>query len=46
MSTAEFIAVAEELSGFTGAELELLDQYFQEWLYGETKPTILPEDFD
>ena len=46
VSTAEFIAVAEELSGFTGAELELLDQYFQEWLYGETKPTILPEDFD
>ena len=36
---------AKERSGFTGAKLELLDEYFQQWLYGETKPTILPEDF-
>ncbi len=26
-------------------KLDLLDQYFQQWLYGETKPTILPGDF-
>jgi hypothetical protein len=37
--------VAKELSGLTGADLALLDDYFRQWLYGETKPTILPEDF-
>ncbi|MQA73619.1 MAG: M1 family peptidase [Solirubrobacterales bacterium] len=45
VSTAEFIAAAEEASGFTGARLELLDDYFQQWLYGETRPTIVPDDF-
>jgi aminopeptidase N len=46
VSTQEFIAVAEESSGFDGAELDLLDGYFQQWLYGTVKPAILPEDFD
>jgi aminopeptidase N len=45
ISTATFIAEAEQASGLTGAELDLLDQYFQQWLYGESKPTILPDDF-
>ena len=45
VGTAEFIATAKEVSGLAGAELALLDDYFQQWLYGETKPTILPEDF-
>ena len=45
VSTQEFIERAKEASGLEGAELELLDQYFQQWLYGEQKPTILPEDF-
>jgi aminopeptidase N len=45
VSTEEFIETAKELSGLSGAELDLLDEYFQQWLYGETKPTILPEDF-
>jgi aminopeptidase N len=45
VSTAEFIALAKETSKFSGAELALLDNYFQQWLYGEAKPTILPEDF-
>jgi aminopeptidase N len=45
ISTAEFIAEAKEASGLGGAQLELLDDYFQQWLYGEEKPTILPEDF-
>ena len=31
--------------GFSGAKLALLDDYFQQWLYGETKPTIVPGDF-
>ena len=45
VSTAEFIALAKEISRFSGAELGLLDDYFQQWLYGEAKPTLLPEDF-
>ena len=28
-----------------GRSCELLDDYFQQWLYGEAKPTILPDDF-
>ena len=34
-----------QASGFSGAKLVLLDQYFQQWLYGVTKPTIVPTDF-
>ena len=45
ISTAEFIDVALDSSGFQGADLALLNDYFQQWLYGETKPTILPESF-
>jgi hypothetical protein len=45
ISTPEFIARAKAASGFTGARLELLDDYFQQWLYGTTKPTITPDDF-
>jgi aminopeptidase N len=45
VSTEEFIAEAKDFSGFGGADLELLDDYFQQWLYGTVKPTILPEDF-
>jgi aminopeptidase N len=45
ISTQEFIAEAKAASGLAGAQLALLDQYFQEWLYGTTKPTITPDDF-
>ena len=45
ISTAEFIAFAKRPSGLTGSALDLLDDYFQQWLYGESKPTILPESF-
>ena len=45
VSTPEFIAVAKERSGLAGAELALLDTYFQQWLYGTTKPTVVPADF-
>jgi aminopeptidase N len=45
ISTQQFIAEAKKASGLKGAKLALLDDYFQQWLYGETKPTILPEDF-
>jgi aminopeptidase N len=45
VSTDEFIAFAKQQSGLTGADLQLLDVYFEQWLYGETKPTVVPEDF-
>ncbi|HEY8001814.1 MAG: M1 family metallopeptidase [Vicinamibacteria bacterium] len=45
ISTADFIVRAKLASGFTGAELQLLDTYFQQWLYGTTKPTVTPDDF-
>jgi aminopeptidase N len=45
VSTEEFIAFATERSGLTGADLELLGDYFQQWLYGTERPTIVPEDF-
>lgn len=45
ISTSEFIAEAKRASGLRGAQLTLLDDYFQQWLYGESRPTILPESF-
>lgn len=45
VSTEDFIEEAKEASGFQGAKLDLLDEFFQQWLYGEEKPTLLPEDF-
>jgi hypothetical protein len=45
ISTREFIALASEVSGFTGAQLDLLGDFYEQWLYGEVKPTLLPEDF-
>jgi aminopeptidase N len=45
VSTEEFIQEAKDASGFDGAKLDLLDEFFQQWLYGEQKPTILPADF-
>jgi aminopeptidase N len=46
ISTTEFIDFAVRRSRFRGDERALLEDFFQEWLYGETKPTILPEDFE
>ncbi|HET8975748.1 MAG TPA: M1 family metallopeptidase [Solirubrobacterales bacterium] len=45
ISTQEYIALAEELSGFSGAELDLLGDFYDQWLYGTEQPTILPSDF-
>ncbi len=45
ISTAQFIALAKADSGLAGADLDKLDQYFQQWLYGTVKPTILPSAF-
>ncbi len=45
IDTPEFIAFAKQRSGFSGLELARLDAYFQQWLYGTTKPTITPDNF-
>ncbi len=45
VTTAQLTALAKEQSGLAGAELERLDDYFQQWLYGKVKPTILPSSF-
>ena len=42
ISSRGFIAEVREASGFSGARLALLDQFLEQWIYGETKPTILP----
>jgi aminopeptidase N len=46
ISSEEAVDLMEEMSGFTGDDLALLDQYFQQWLYQGAKPTITPNDFD
>jgi aminopeptidase N len=47
--TAAFIAltkqVAAEKGGFVAANLDKLDQYFQQWLFGTVKPTLNPTTF-
>ena len=45
VSTSQVIALAKEISDLSGAKLQLLDDFFQQWLYGDVKPTILPSDF-
>jgi aminopeptidase N len=45
VSTGGFIAEAKRASGLSGARLDLLGDYFEQWLYGTTKPTITPADF-
>jgi hypothetical protein len=45
ISTREFIAFAVARSGLKPADRTLLRDYFEQWLYGEKKPTILPDSF-
>jgi aminopeptidase N len=45
ISLNQFVDRAKEFSGLEGAQLQLLDDYFQQWLFLEEQPTILPEDF-
>ena len=45
IDTPQFIDYAKRFSGFTGDRLALLDAYFQQWLYGTSRPTITPDDF-
>jgi aminopeptidase N len=47
--TAAFIALAKQVaadkSGFEASNLGKLDAYFQQWLFGTTKPTLNPTSF-
>ena len=45
VSTEDVVDLALEISGFTGAELTLLADYFDQWLNQAGRPTITPEDF-
>ena len=45
VSLEEFVDLALEMSGRSGDELKLLDDYFDQWLFLEGQPTILPSDF-
>ena len=44
-TTAEFIQLSKDGSGLTGANLAKLDTFFQQWLFGTTKPTITGDNF-
>ncbi|HSJ16787.1 MAG TPA: hypothetical protein VK920_01670 [Solirubrobacterales bacterium] len=45
ISLAEFVDAAKAASELSGAQLDLLDDYFQQWLFLEERPTITPDDF-
>ena len=45
ISLEEFVDAAKDASGLHGAKLALLDEYFQQWLFLEERPTITPDDF-
>ena len=44
ISTEQFIGLVKRVSGFSGERRGRLDAFLRQWLYGETKPTLLPED--
>ena len=45
ISTAEFIRFAVARSGLGWSDRGRLRDYFDQWLYGETRPTITPDTF-
>ena len=45
VTTQQVIDLALEISDFTGPEATLLQNYFNQWLYGTTRPTITPASF-
>ena len=45
IGTRRFIAEAVQASGLRGAKARLLGQYFEQWLYGTVKPTLVPASF-
>ena len=46
ISTPQFIDVARQQLGLDRRRARLCStEYFQQWLYGETRPTIVPDSF-
>lgn len=45
ISTREFVRFAVARSGLDRADRALLRDYFDQWLYGEVRPSVLPENF-
>ena len=45
VSTEEVVDLMIEVSDFTGDDLALLEQYFDQWLYQAGRPTITSDDF-
>ncbi len=45
VSSEEVVDLMLEISGFTGDNLALLENYFDQWLYQAGKPTITANDF-
>ena len=41
----EFVDAAKAASGFSGDDLALLDDYFQQWLHADSRPELTPDDF-
>lgn len=45
VSSEEVVDLMIEVSDFEGADLALLEQYFDQWLYQAGRPTITSDDF-
>lgn len=45
VSLEQFVDLAVRRSGLNGSDRDLLQDYFQQWLFAESQPTILPDDF-
>lgn len=45
VSSEDVVDLMLEVSDFTGDDLALLEDYFDQWLYQAGKPTITPNDF-
>ena len=46
VSSEDVVDLMIEISGFTGDDLALLEDYFDQWLYQAGRPTITPDDFE
>jgi hypothetical protein len=45
ITVQQFVDGAVTASGFRSSQKDLLEDYFEQWLFGEVKPTLTPADF-
>jgi aminopeptidase N len=45
ITTEQFITLAKQESGLGGRDRGLIRRFFEQWLYGTDRPTLLPDDF-